>query len=274
MSGKENLWEKAYLQKSHDAAMGRLFRGLIHNLNGVGQAFSMQTELLGMMFSQSHELLDEILAAGSLEDARQGVEQLREFIDRRAGLVDLLEEKTRVLNEVMTRTNVLIGDTLTTTVTPFTIKEVVETEVEFLSGDMFFKHRVTKELHLTNNLPHLHGYRCEIHKIVFVLLLNAKESMEEAGTKKPGIKVETGFDGKKIHIIVEDNGPGMQNSACEKIFEAFYTTKESHAGLGLYMARKMAADMDGEISCSLTAGKCGFTLSIPAEKVAGYGKYE
>ena len=52
----DNPWENAFFKQSYDAAVGRLFRGLIHNLNGALQAVSMQSELMAMMLSQSLEL--------------------------------------------------------------------------------------------------------------------------------------------------------------------------------------------------------------------------
>ena len=63
-------WEEAFIRFGFDAAVGRLFRGIIHNLNGVGQAFSMQAELLNMMFGQVDGMLAEISRATSLEEAQ------------------------------------------------------------------------------------------------------------------------------------------------------------------------------------------------------------
>ena len=51
----DNPWENAFFKQSYDAAVGRLFRGLIHNLNGALQAVSMQSELMAMMLGQSLE---------------------------------------------------------------------------------------------------------------------------------------------------------------------------------------------------------------------------
>ena len=70
-------WEEAFIRFGFDAAVGRLFMGIIHNLNGVGQAFSMQVELLAMMFAQVDDLLVEIDQATSLAEAQEKSAELK-----------------------------------------------------------------------------------------------------------------------------------------------------------------------------------------------------
>ena len=67
----EKAWEEAFVAYGLDAAVGRRFRGLTHNLNGVAQAFSMQTELLGMFFSRAGEILQQLEQAPTLEETRE-----------------------------------------------------------------------------------------------------------------------------------------------------------------------------------------------------------
>ena len=55
-----DLWESAYAEQMHDAALGKLFRGIVHNLNGLLQAFSMQAELLELMFQQAEQFFGQI----------------------------------------------------------------------------------------------------------------------------------------------------------------------------------------------------------------------
>jgi CheY-like chemotaxis protein len=58
---------------------------------------------------------------------------------------------------------------------------------------------------------------------------------------------------ERLRFMVEDTGPGVTQAAREKIFEAFAQADPSHdiqlggAGLGLAIARKLAAAMDGEV---------------------------
>jgi CheY-like chemotaxis protein len=55
----------------------------------------------------------------------------------------------------------------------------------------------------------------------------------------------------RLRFIVEDTGPGVSESQCERIFEAFAQADAAHAtggaGLGLAIARRLATAMDGEV---------------------------
>ncbi|MBR7618049.1 response regulator [Phenylobacterium sp. 20VBR1] len=61
-------------------------------------------------------------------------------------------------------------------------------------------------------------------------------------------------DGSRLRFSVSDTGPGVTRAVREKIFEAFAQADPSYdaaqlggAGLGLAIARKLAAAMDGEV---------------------------
>lgn len=70
-------WEDAYLAQSQNARIGRLFKGTIHNLNGIIQVFSMQSELFDMMFASADELLDEALSLCGEDAAQEKIGQTR-----------------------------------------------------------------------------------------------------------------------------------------------------------------------------------------------------
>ena len=79
---------------------------------------------------------------------------------------------------------------------------------------------------------------------------NAVKFTEEGGV----LLTVTERDGSRLRFSVSDTGPGVTRAAREKIFEAFAQADPSYdgaqlggAGLGLAIARKLAAAMDGEV---------------------------
>ena len=75
----------------------------------------------------------------------------------------------------------------------------------------------------------LEGFPILIHQMVMNLMLNAAEATNGAGV----IHVVIIESQDKTTLSIEDNGPGVREALRSKIFEAFYTTKESGSGLGL-----------------------------------------
>jgi signal transduction histidine kinase len=73
----------------------------------------------------------------------------------------------------------------------------------------------------------------------------------------------------RIAITVTDKGCGIPSHELERVFERFHrvreTTTQAGTGLGLYIARQLAEQMDGSISVESVAGRgSSFTLDLPA----------
>lgn len=259
-------WEEAFIRFGFDAAVGRLFRGIIHNLNGVGQAFSMQSELFNMMFEQSSRMIAEIQLVTTLEEAREKTAKLGEMLERRAELARHLAGAVKILLETMERASILAEeDNDSGAKNPVSLNSVVKTEVEFLNSDGFFKHKIKKELSLASDIPDLTGNRVEIHQIVGILLENAAKTLAEniAQMPEPEIAIVTSTDGDSAKVMVIDNGPGIAVAVQENIFAPFISTRKDHLGLGLYLAKVMAGKIGGQLTFASTFGRTCFTLILP-----------
>jgi signal transduction histidine kinase len=261
----DKKWEEAFIRFGFDAAVGRLFMGIIHNLNGVGQSFSMQAELLTMMFTKADDLLAEIGRATSLEEAQEKSAELRVVMERRADLVKHLPRQVEILQATMQRASILteVAPDPSPAV-PFNLDSVIKTEMEFLNSDGFFKHKIKKELALADNVPALVGHRVEIHQILAGLLENSSQALADniGNEPAPEIAIATSCDGGHVEIRITDNGPGIGAGDLEHIFEPFFTTREDHLGLGLYLARLMAINFGGSLTCESSNDRTCFTLRM------------
>lgn len=76
--------------------------------------------------------------------------------------------------------------------------------------------------------------------------------------------------GKRIQIVVEDNGPGIAPDMRHRLFTAFdrlgaEQTNIEGTGLGLALSQRLAEAMDGAITYEEAAGGgCRFTVDLPA----------
>ena len=75
--------------------------------------------------------------------------------------------------------------------------------------------------------------RTQISQLVMNIVLNAYDAMrEEGGT----LLVSTRVSGEEVVLRFKDNGCGMDTETVSRIFDPFYTTKESGKGTGLGLA--------------------------------------
>jgi signal transduction histidine kinase len=95
------------------------------------------------------------------------------------------------------------------------------------------------------------------------LLSNACQAAA-ATTADPKVFLTIARDGERCLITVEDNGPGVPAELRETVFMPFFTTKEQGSGIGLPLARQIAAGHGAELRLdrSPTMGGARFVMRI------------
>ncbi len=101
------------------------------------------------------------------------------------------------------------------------------------------------------------------------LVGNATNMFKQAGTAEPRVEIRANTLSEQglVRIFVSDNGPGVLADDAEKIFEPFYSRRNSGGlGLGLYSCRQMASLMNGKLSYLAPApGIPGATFALDLE---------
>jgi signal transduction histidine kinase len=78
------------------------------------------------------------------------------------------------------------------------------------------------------------------------LVRNAVEASLGA-SKVPEVSIDGQLDGGYVRVSVDDNGPGVPESARERIFTPFFTTKGRGTGLGLALVQKIIVTHNGRV---------------------------
>ena len=81
----------------------------------------------------------------------------------------------------------------------------------------------------------------QLRQVVWNLLLNGAESIENEGTIKISVKKHKN---ERILVEVADNGCGMDEQTVKSIFNPFFTTKPSGTGLGLSIVYRILETYD------------------------------
>jgi PAS domain S-box-containing protein len=84
------------------------------------------------------------------------------------------------------------------------------------------------------------------------LVRNAVEAV--SGHPQAQVRVQTARDGDRVTLAVQDNGPGVPEELRERIFQPFFTTRESGSGLGLSVSRQSLEEHGGTLRCEVAPG--------------------
>ena len=118
--------------------------------------------------------------------------------------------------------------------------------------------------------PPLLMQRRHLSEIILNLLKNAREAISENGN----VYITAGHHrDHSVEISVRDDGPGIPPDKTERIFEAYYTTKEHGTGLGLAIVKHNVELYGGTVQVESGLGKGAvFTLVFPAKTLMKLGK--
>ncbi len=115
------------------------------------------------------------------------------------------------------------------------------------------------------NYEEISTYQNEIKQVLLNILNNALEVISERKIVNPIITIKTYKEADSHKISIQDNAGGIPDSVIDKIFEPYYTTKESYngTGLGLYMAKIIIDEhCKGSLEVSNLDSGALFTISF------------
>lgn len=106
-----------------------------------------------------------------------------------------------------------------------------------------------------------------IHQVVNNIVLNAIEAAPGEGGR---VNISTAYQSGNGQVVVSigDNGPGIPHEECDRIFDAFQSSKgHGGTGLGLAAAKKIVDELDGEISVDSVLGEgTTFHVKLPIKR--------
>jgi signal transduction histidine kinase len=123
---------------------------------------------------------------------------------------------------------------------------------------------------LAESFPPLLMQRRHFAEAVGNLLLNARDALNGRGNIFLTARCQSDYS---VEVSVRDDGPGIPPDKFERIFEAYYTTKERGTGLGLAVVKHNTELYGGRVQIESELGKgAKFTLLFPAKTLVKLGK--
>jgi signal transduction histidine kinase len=116
-------------------------------------------------------------------------------------------------------------------------------------------------IHVEPGLPRVRGFAAELNQIWANLIDNALDAVPDSGR----VEVLANREGRRVAVLVVDNGTGIPAPIRDRIFDPFFTTKPvgQGTGLGLDIVRRLVRHNDGEISVESQPGRTEFRVVLP-----------
>jgi signal transduction histidine kinase/ActR/RegA family two-component response regulator len=219
----EKLSTEQQEETAHMVSLGLLTATVAHELRGPAGALLLQQEELKRLVEQL-----DVLDGGADTAIGEAVAELSELSTDIGTAVNRVRETVEQLSTVSRRE-----------LSPehVQLSEVVEESLTVVKP-----HLERRGIHLVSSFdPRCYtiARRDNLAQVVLNLTLNAMDACQDSD--QPEVAVRVLEAGEHVALVVEDNGPGVPDSAIPHIFKPFYTTKERGAGTGLGL--KICADV-------------------------------
>jgi PAS domain S-box-containing protein len=149
-------------------------------------------------------------------------------------------------------------------------------ELESLIGSVFLLYSnklQSKRIRIERRFgkcPPIRGVQNEVKQVLSNLISNAADAVALGGTIIVTLRCVEAGGRTTVHMLLEDDGPGVANEHKERIFEPFFTTKQDvGTGLGLWVSREIVERHGGSIELAeREGGSRGAAFSVVFEAIA------
>ena len=138
-------------------------------------------------------------------------------------------------------------------------------EVIALSRRELERNRVILRTQLADNLPRVTGDRVQLQQVILNLLRNGSDAMSAVNDRPRELVFKTELEeGDRVCLSVRDTGKGLDPQTMDRLFHAFYTTKDGGMGMGLSVSRSIIENHHGRLWATPNDGPgVTFAFSIP-----------
>ncbi len=230
---------EAKLRRSESlASMTTMAAGIAHEIKNPLAAMQIHLQLLQKAFAKKGSL--------TLDDAERYLSVLEEEISHLNGIaVDFLFA-VKPMNIHLRRQD---------------INSVCQDLIDFITPELE-ENKIDLDIKLAEFLPKLDLDPNYLKQAFLNIIKNAIDAMKDAPVKRLSIK--TKLDGNFVSVCISDTGKGIDNEKVSKIFEPYFTTKDTGTGLGLTVVYKVVKEHRGDITVTSAEGKgTTFVIQLP-----------
>lgn len=168
-------------------------------------------------------------------------------------------------SDVITRLRALFSNK-EFTLEPLDLNEATREVIALLIADLQ-RNRVILRSELADDLPPVTSDRVQLQQVILNLIRNASDAMAGVDDRSRELLIKTERDdGDRVRLSVKDEGVGFTPEAADRLFEAFYTTKNDGMGVGLSISRSIIEAHHGRLWMTANDGPgVTFSFAIPCK---------
>lgn len=186
----------------------------------------------------SHEIRNPL---GIIRSSAELLRKKMAVLDPGNTIPSVIVEETNRLNEIITGF-ISYAKPKKPSLLPCRVEDIIEKNIKFLETQMQEQgYQVNR--HYENHLPEIMADSAMMYQAFLNILINAMQAMPQGGNILVGVGVDDAF----VKIIFEDEGEGINERLLGKIWEPFFTTKDTGSGLGLGIVKNIVEAHGGKI---------------------------
>jgi PAS domain S-box-containing protein len=147
---------------------------------------------------------------------------------------------------------------------PLDLNEATQ-EVIALSLSDLQRNSVILKSEFADGLPLVTGDRIQLQQVILNLVRNASDAMGSVDDRPRELVIRTEQEGgDRVRLSVKDAGLGFTGEVADKLFQAFYTTKNDGMGIGLHVSQSIIEAHHGRLWATANDGPgTTFSFAIP-----------
>jgi len=166
------------------------------------------------------------------------------------------------------RLNTIITDFLnyarprTLNLSPCRVDQLLDKNITFLASQIQAQgYTVTRRF--AEAVPEIDADGDMLYQAFLNILINSMQAMPDGGD----IRVTVDSRDNMVSVSIEDSGPGIPEDIMEKIWDPFFTTKDSGTGLGLGIVKNIVKSHEGRIAIkNLPDGGTCVAIDLPIKQ--------